>query len=159
MLTFNPKGLLIPDTNIVSSVAGLKKHFVQNIPTATRQENFEKYIKYSDELKYLLSGMALRQWINGSFVTQIQNPKDIDIVTFIDHNIVVEFREQLDTFGVKGAWKTYGVDAYIVEILPQDHPKYFFYKSDITYWMAKFGKTRRGLDGQRNRKGFLEIIY
>ena len=32
MLTFNPKGLLIPDTNIVSSVAELKKHFVQNIP-------------------------------------------------------------------------------------------------------------------------------
>jgi uncharacterized protein DUF6932 len=159
MLSFDAKGLLIPDTIIVSSVSELKRHFVEDIPSVTRNGNFEKYIGYSEALKQLLSGRPLKQWINGSFVTKVSNPNDIDIVTFIDSGVVTELKEQLDNFGAKGAMDNYGVDGYILEVFPEGHPQYFFYKSDMAYWMEQFGKTRRGLDGQKSRKGFLEIIY
>jgi len=159
MLTFNDSGLLIPDTVIVSSVIELKQIFVENISSHSRIENFEKYIAYSNALVKLLGVNSLRQWINGSFVTQIQNPNDIDLVTFIDYRAVNNLRSELEDFGVKGAWKVFGVDAYIIQTLPEDHANHFFYKSDLAYWMNKFSKTRRLADGTRARKGFLEIIY
>ena len=159
MLEFNEQGLLIPNTVIASSIDELRHHFVEKIPTITRTENFEKYLRYSTELKRLLNEKSIRQWVNGSFVTKLQNPNDIDILTFINYELVAELKIALDSFGVKGAWKIFGVDAYILEVYPETHPNYFFYKSDLAYWMDKFGKTKRDMGGKRNRKGFLEIIY
>ncbi|HET6245203.1 MAG: hypothetical protein H0V01_11960 [Bacteroidetes bacterium] len=159
MLKFDSKGLLTPNTKIVASVAELKIHFVDAIPSATRPKIFDSYIKYSDALKNLLQGQPLQQWINGSFVTQIPNPKDIDMITFIDYQVVAKLGTQLDNFCVKGSFKVYGVDAYILEVYSESHEKHFFYKSDVSYWMDRFDKTRRDLSGKKNPKGFLEIIY
>ena len=159
MLKFNSNGLLIPNTNIISSVTELKQHFVDAIPSETRSANFEKYIRYSDALKKVVGENPLRQWINGSFVTRLANPHDIDLITFIDHNIITRLGHQLDDFGAKGAESIYGVDAYIMEMYPEDHEKYFFSKSDEAYWMDRFDKTRRDISGKKHPKGFLEIIY
>ena len=102
---------------------------------------------------------SLLQWVDGTFVTQIENPNDIDIVTFLDHNTIEKNRLLLNDFGVRGAWIKFGVDAYIQEVFPANHPNHFFFKSDELYWTHKFGQTRRDSNGRRNKKGFLEIIY
>jgi hypothetical protein len=89
MLRFDSQGNLMPYKAISCTVKQMKTTFVDNIPSSTWLENFEKYIKYSNELKVLLGGKVLKQWINGSFVTQKLNPKDVDVVTFIDHQDIV----------------------------------------------------------------------
>lgn len=159
MLNFDSKGLLTPNTNIVASVADLKQHFVDAIPSDTRPENFDKYVHYSNELKKLLSVDSLKQWINGSFVTNIKNPKDIDLVTFIDFDLRVKFQAELREFEAKGANDIFGVDAYLLTVFPDGHKDIFLFQSDRAYWIERFSRTRRDHSGKKNPKGFLELIY
>jgi hypothetical protein len=80
MLNFDERGNLKPYECIHSSVDELKDYFVTAIKSETRISNFEKYLKYSADLKQLSGGKSLKQWINGSFVTMKPDPDDIDLV-------------------------------------------------------------------------------
>lgn len=85
MIAFDKKANLKPYEPIKISVADMKAHSVSEFNSSTRKNNFDKYIRYSDDLKKLLNGQPIRQWVNGSFVTKKINPKDIDLITFVDH--------------------------------------------------------------------------
>jgi hypothetical protein len=159
MLTFNHSGLLVPNSIIKSSLAELKQEFVTNIPTAERKKHFDAYIAYSDALKTLCNVSELVQWINGSFVTQKSKPGDIDLVTFIDFNIITSLGNTIQPFIFPNSEADFQVDAYIVEIHPFGSNKYSWYQSDRSYWIDHFDKTRRDKAGKKLAKGFLEIIY
>jgi hypothetical protein len=159
MLKFDTKGFLQPSTVIKSSIYELKYYFVDSINSKTRNENYEKYIHYSSELKKVVKQETLNQWIDGSFVTKIKNPKDIDLVTFIDFETRIKYSNQLVKFEAKGANEIFGVDAYIVTIFPEKHRNHFYFLSDKAYWMERFSKSRRDKNGMKHPKGFLEIIF
>lgn len=159
MLKFNQSGQLVPNKNIKATLNDFKTEFVLNIPTVERQILFENYQIYSSNLKKLCNNTSLLQWINGSFVTKILNPGDIDLVTFLDFNLVRDLSEKVKSFTFPLSEIDYGVDAYIVIIYPIGHKNYFLYQSDFAYWMDKFDKTKRNRRGNCLPKGFLEIIY
>jgi hypothetical protein len=160
MLIFNNRGLLVPDKNITCSIMELKQYFVDAIPSETRLPNFEKYIHYSNELKKVLKIDNFTQWVNGSFVNlKTLNPKDIDIITFIDYELAEKYKTELERFGARGANGIFGVDAYILITYPEGHPSHTIYSSDRAYWANHFSRTRRDRYGKRNPKGYLEIIY
>ena len=160
MLKFDSKGHLKPYEPIVCDVKDLKIHFVDAFTSVTRSINYTKYVKYSDDLKALLGGVEITQWINGSFVTKKINPKDIDFINFIDHDLIQKFGEKLHPFRPENSWDIYGVDAYILEVYPSDSKDFVkFTQSDRAYWYSQFDKTRRNRNGIRHPKGFLEIIY
>ena len=127
MIRFDSKGLLTPKTNILTSLTEMKQHFVDGISSDTRLENFGKYVRYSDELKKMLNVVSLKQWINGSFVTKINNPSDIDLVTFIDFDMRLKLQIELQNFEAKGANDIYVVDAYLLTVFPENHLKSFLY--------------------------------
>ncbi len=137
----------------------MKAFLVEGIVSDTRVANFDKYIKYSNDLKKLVGGKNLKQWINGSFVTRKINPKDIDLVTFVDYSTIKRLGNKLDNFRTEDSWLIYGVDAYIFEVYPKDSSLYKFTHSDISYWHAQFNRTRVNRKGIKFPKGFLEIIY
>lgn len=45
---------------------------------------FAEYIRYTTNLRQLL-GHSFYQWIDGSFVSNVHSPNDIDVVSFINH--------------------------------------------------------------------------
>lgn len=160
MIEFDAKGMLTPNRNIEIALSDFKFHFVDSIPSDTRELNFEKYIRYSNELKDLLKVQTLKQWINGSFVTSVKNPRDIDLVTFVDYELRLQYERELEKFEAPSANSIYEVDAYIVTVFPEDHSKAFLFESDKAYWMRRFTMTRRNLrTGKKFPKGFLEISY
>lgn len=160
MIQFDDKGFLFPSRNITCTVDELKQYFVDAIPSETRLPNFEKYIHYSNELKKVLKVGNLQQWINGSFVTlNTANPKDIDLVSFIDYKLAVKFEKELEHFVARGANQVFGVDAYILVSYPEGHPNFFKFSSSKAYWAHHFSTTRRDRFGKKNPKGYLEIIY
>jgi hypothetical protein len=158
MLTFNHSGLLVPDNKINSTLLEFEKEFVLKIPTDKRKEIFEAYFKYSQDFKKVCNLDVLHQWIDGSYVTKKNNPGDIDLVTFLDYNIVKRLGSKLNDFKYPNSEIIYGVDAYIVEVYPENHQDTFRYISDKAYWMDRFTKTRR-VRGNRLSKGFLEIKF
>jgi hypothetical protein len=159
MLHFDSKGNLKPYQQIHSNIQDLKTYFVDNIASNTRLDIYNKYIRYSNDLKNLI-GKELMQWVNGSFVTQKTNPKDIDLITFLDHKDIKKLGSKLDTFKPSECWNIYGVDAYILEVYAPNHDCANFTDCDVAYWLNLFGQTRPNRrTGIKNKKGFLEIIY
>ena len=160
MLYFDSRGNLTPYIPIQSTLSELKDYFVDKIQSKSRSENFDKYIKYSNDLKDLLGGITLQQWINGSFVTKKNNPKDIDLVTFLDHDVINKMNHKLDPFKPNGSWDVYNVDAYIIEVYPMESKLYNNYTmSDLNEWLDLYSHTRLNRNGQRFNKGFIEIFY
>lgn len=156
MLVFNHSGLLVPDSKITSSIAALEDEFVIKLPSKKRQDLFKSYAQYCEDFKKACGLDKLHQWVNGSFVTKKLIPGDIDIVTFLNHDMVQNLGQTLDNFKYPNSEAIYGVDAYIVEVYPEGHPKRYFYTSDWAYWYDRFTKTRR-IKGNRLAKGFLEM--
>lgn len=160
MFTFNSRGLLEPVNSINCSLVDLEKHFVEDVPSKTRRNIFNNYLDYSAQLKQLLNVEHLRQWINGSFVTKVINPKDIDLVTFVDAELYLKHEKLLKGFISNKNWRDLGVDAYLIVVRSSDDKLFIRTESDRTYWMDHFTKTRQNpRSTQRPRKGFLEINY
>lgn len=159
MLKFDSKGLLKPYLPIPCKISDLKTYFVDGIQSITRKPNYDNYIRYSNDLKILLGDIQIKQWVNGSFVTKKTNPKDIDLITFIDHDTIKKLGSKLAPFRPESSWLIYGVDAYIIEVHPDKSKSYVFTQGDILYWLDLFGHTRPNRNGKKNQKGFLEIIY
>jgi hypothetical protein len=158
MLEFDSKGLLIPKGNISCSIDTLREVFVDRINSTTRLDLFNKYIGYSNALKEVLGVAELKQWINGSFVTKAANPRDIDLVTFVDYAIIEANELGIEQFNTESK-KDGMLDVYIIPVYPKEHQQAFYYESDMAEWMDRFSKTRRDRNGLKNRKGFLEIIH
>jgi hypothetical protein len=78
------------------------------------------------------------------------------MITFLDYKLVEKAGDLLNDFKFPDSELKYGVDAYIVEVYPEDHPDNFRYVSDRAYWYDRFTKTRR-IRGNRLAKGFIEI--
>lgn len=159
MLIFNHSGVLIPDNKIISDLAELKTEFVDGIPSGKRMDLFNRLLKYNEDLQKVLGFCGFVQWINGSFVTKKVNPGDIDLVTFIETEKILEIGSSIDPFRFPNSESIYGVDAYIIEVYPSDEPDYFRTVSDKAYWADRFSKTRRDRNGNKLRKGFLEIRF
>ena len=159
MLQFDLRGNLKPHKPIQCGLKDLKRHFVDEIESDSRLDNYKKYLRYSNNLKTLLGNRKLKQWLNGSFVTKKRNPKDIDLVTFIDNNTIELFGDRLNTFrGVEG-WEVYKVDAYIIPVHSPQSKLVNFTELDTTEWLYLFGHTKLNRKGQVFGKGFLEIFY
>jgi len=103
MLNFDSRGNLKPYRSIPSFVEEMKNYFVDGIKSETRKNNFEKYIQYAKDLKKHSGGFDLKQWVDGSFVTRKTNPKDIDIVTFLDEQQIKELGLRILDFKREGA--------------------------------------------------------
>lgn len=161
MITFDRRGLLVPNTIIQCTLSELYSEFVENIESKTRSDIYSNYVDYSDKLKELLGVRTLKQWINGSFVTKIAHPKDIDFVTFIESDLVERFESELKNFTSNDNLLSLGVDSYIIKVYDENAGSSFFkYQSDMAYWIDKFDKTRRNRrTGVKSPKGFLEIEY
>ena len=158
MLTFNHSGLLVPDNKIISTAQELENEFVLKLVGVRRKEIFDSYVKYNEDFKNVCDLNELHQWVNGSFVTKKNNPGDIDLVTFLDTNSIQQLGSKLDNFKYPNSEILYSVDAYIVEVYPENHKYRYLYLSDKAYWMDRFTKTRR-VRGNRLSKGFLEITF
>lgn len=88
-------------------------------------------------------------WLNGSFISLNPNPKDIDIVVFIDF---VE-KEKKDK-ALSKLKNTLGIDLYFVKTYPENHKQNTFMEMDKLEWTFLFVTDR-----QRNDKGFIQINY
>ncbi|MBV7533721.1 hypothetical protein [Chitinophaga sp. sic0106] len=132
---------------------------MDSIHSSRRQELYNNYINYSDDLKHVLEGQPLLQWIDGSYVTQKAEPNDIDLVTFIDVELIEKAGSKLNQFKYPQSLERYGVDAYLVVRYNRENRKYPLFIGDQMYWKDLFEKTSRSRTGQKHPKGFLEIIY
>lgn len=155
-LNFDKFGNLTPYQAIEVDLDTLESYFVTAFPNSkTRKRLFENYLRYiyrfQDEIFPIFE-----QYINGSFVTKKENPKDIDIVTFLDFEVYAkrEKSKSLDKFW-SFSLEDEGIDAYLVRDYPKNHPLNYKTETKRMYWQTLYSKNRN----RNNAKGFLKINF
>lgn len=152
MLTFNEHGLLTPAEEIFSTPAELYDTFVRSFAASqTRERLFQQWINYNRMLRQEI-GEGFTQWVDGSFVTQKLNPKDIDIVSFIPSYLFRKFEKRLDYYWTDN-WEREGIDAYLVQAYPDTGPEFESTVSLRHEWLDRYTKTK----GDSWSKGFLSL--
>jgi len=159
-LAFDIKGNLTPYERTELTLDEFKNIFVDSFePDSTRFQIFENYLQFLDDFQKEITSDFIH-WINGSFVSNKKNPKDIDFVTLINHEIYRKKRNLIDDkFRLKKAKELYKVDAYSLEIYKEDHKKHLICKSDLVYWDTWFSKTKKDWKKKTYPKGYVEINF
>lgn len=146
---FNQYGYITPHEPLLLEIKEIESSLIFN---EQRLHLFEDYLNYSEELKKLLRS-DFYQWINGSFATKKINPKDIDIVNFIDYEIVEKYEKEITLLKQK-YFPT--IDSYTVKTYPLNHPFLIRYQTDCLYWIDLFSKTKPNRKGSIISKGFIQ---
>ncbi len=158
-LHFDPNDNLTPYSKITTDLATFEKVFVTDFENSTtRKTLFDNYLWYLEAFSKEITP-NFTQWINGSFVTLKENPKDIDFVTFLDVGLYDEKEAIIDQF-LSFSLENKGLDAYILQVYSKEN---FLYKdytlANIEKWAARFSKTKKDSNAIDYPKGFIEIKY
>lgn len=159
-LSFDIRGNLKPYEKMQIPPDEFREVFVTSFEVdSSRHQIFENYRKYTEAFKNQIKS-EFTQWIDGSFVTNKKNPKDIDLVTLIDYQLYEKHEIVIKQDFIKEAVpKKYQIDAYLVVLYPEDHKFYSRTRSDLLYWEHWFTKSKLSKNKKRHPKGFVEIIY
>jgi hypothetical protein len=158
-LVFDEKGNLKPHKAIEIDIQTFESVFATN---PLRKDLYDKYLNYLLDLKKVIGQDAhFYQWLNGSYVTKNERPKDIDLVTFVGFPIYESLITKNDSLKSPYSESIYGLDCYFVKIYPENHKQHFEYLADRAYWADWFSKTNP--KHHRNKltfpKGYIEIKF
>jgi hypothetical protein len=152
---FDLLGYLKPYDLIDFTFEDFRYYFLEKYPNSlTRQVIFDKYLRYLNDFQSKVSTDFI-QWIGGSFVTDVNNPNDIDFITIINYRTVVDkdiiIRSQFED---EDGFDNYDVDAYFIRTYPYGHDKFWSYEKDIVIWRGEFGTDRDNLP-----KGIVQLKF
>ena len=150
-------GLLVPGRHKVTA-ADFKATFVDAFPnSATRAPLHQRWLRHRAAI--LSHVPVVSQWIDGSFVTDKENPGDIDLVTVMqasDFDALSSVAQSLlDSLlhgkATKAAW---GMDSYAVFLVPVGHAAETAVQKAAERWHHEWSRVR----GQPSAtKGYLEV--
>lgn len=157
-MRFDEHGHLAPYEIIELSMSEFQSVFVDSMEdTAHRKNLFRQYLQFVNEVKSAF-GIAFYQWIDGSFVTTKPLPEDLDIVTFLPYDtmiqkisIVYRFRENAKTL--------FKVDAKFSPVCKWNHRFFEESKKQEAYWQNLYGHSRPDIDGKKWPKGIVKIDF
>ncbi len=155
--SFDGNGNLPPGL-ISTTIEEFKKFYVLDFSgSATRNKIFNGYMNYCK--KMIILEVAIKQWLNGSYTTNKNNPSDIDFVTHIDATKVDELDEMgrknfLDLHDRKRIKSEYLCDVFEpIFVYPKELPDlYISTLNEINFWLKYLGQDRN-----KNPKGIIEI--
>ncbi len=164
---FNGDGYL-PEGVYPCGEEGLFFHFVESYPGSnTRQSIFRGFARWRIEVQPLIK--AIRQWVDGSFVTDRIDPHNIDVVSFCDtdyyNSLSKEIQDEIDRLldGQRSTISDYSTHSALILSAPPGHPEYWqseVFRRHQRKWLAKT-YIEDPATGHRietnHQKGFLEM--
>ncbi|AFM27067.1 DUF6932 family protein [Desulfomonile tiedjei] len=164
---FNGDGYL-PEGIYPCGDNGLFFHFVESFPEAiTREMIFDGFTRWRVEIRPLIK--AIRQWVDGSFVTNKMNPHDVDVVSFCDtdyyNSLTKDDQDEIDRLldGQRSTQSEYATHSILILSAPLGHPEHRdseIFRNHYRKWLAKT-YVEDPVTGYRvetnQRKGFLEM--
>lgn len=156
--SFDIRGHLQPHGAVEMTQEEFETFFVTQFGNAVRREIFEEYRRYTEDLRAIVN-VPFVQWIGGSFVTNRDNPNDIDLVTVIDHEVYAVHEQAIDERFSKWAVGRFyqKIDAYTLWEYPEGHKYHSTFLADKLYWHDWFANSRFNRAGKRFPKGFIQL--
>jgi hypothetical protein len=150
-------GLLPPGLHVVTEQQ-FRDTFVNAFPpSSSRHRLFLKWQRHKAAISSIIT--IEKQWIDGSFVTDRPNPRDVDVVNFIladDIDKLALGQQALLENLVSGhdTRDVWGIDSFLVPAVLDGDPRRPLVKQQEDYWLDLFSRVR---DNDSLRKGFLEV--
>lgn len=144
-MTFNSKGYLEPGLHPMD-LDEIEKEFVTPFPhSSTRVLVMEGFRRHAEELQAIVAEYI--QYLDGSFVSNKNDPGDVDLVCFIDGDVVDALPADLQSrlrslLSGPQTRATHQCDAYFCLSYPETHPNFSVYRAQRKYWMGEFGYDR-----------------
>jgi len=158
MIEFDNHGYIKPYEIIEISLADFEKNFVSGMPDQERRNQiFQVYLEYLSEL-FEVVGRDFFQLINGSFTTQQELPKDIDVVKFLHYRNYNDKFEEVEKLTKKWQEKT-ETDIYIAAFSAPGHPYFIHCQLLFERWKTLFSYSRESENGKRFPKGLIKIQF
>jgi hypothetical protein len=131
----------------------IKIYFVESFPKSkTRRNLFENFILFNETLQSEVFPWY-EMWVNGSFATKKQNPKDVEVVVFLDAEVFRLKTKQIDRISNE-LFEKIGIDAYFVKVFPEGNQEFDRYVALKSYWERLFISNRGSA-----KKGFLKLTF
>jgi hypothetical protein len=148
---------LLPTGLSKVTVEQVHEHFVVPFTTSTsRQRLYDQWLMHRQAIEVLVP--IERQWLNGSYVTNVINPGDIDVVTFIDGEALngldapqqAILADLTDGHSTRDRW---GIDSFLVPTYAEGHPDRLAARKAEGSWRRIWTNVK----GSTLTKGFLEV--
>lgn len=112
-IQYDLRGYLKPYDKIPIMLEKIEDYFVRPFPSSsTWTLLLEQFMAFADKLNRAID-RPLVIWIDGSFVTLKQNPNDIDLVVFIENEVIKsKYKTIREHFFDKKNLKERGLDVY-----------------------------------------------
>ncbi|MEM1328542.1 MAG: hypothetical protein AAGI23_21480 [Bacteroidota bacterium] len=149
--TFDANGNLTPYRLIECSLGEFISFIKSFDENNVRHGLYESYTAFLDIFQQEIT-TNFYQIIDGGFVSKKRNPRDIDVVTFIDYDIYELNEAKIRT--LKDLYRKRNVDNYFEKVYPISHSYHIRYRTDFLYWNDLFTRNRR-----KQKKGYLKITF
>jgi hypothetical protein len=157
-MTFDEYGYLTPYEIIEIDLETFEQTFVKAFENSdTRPVIFGAYLEYLNQLQEILGDGRFYQWTDGSFITQKQNPRDMDFVTFLDFEMYLKHKTQLNELRKQRYTGKKLLDNYFVPVFDKTNSRFSEFEGDRLYWLHLFEKDSRKI--QKYKKGFLKLNF
>jgi hypothetical protein len=133
----------------VLSDVEIEAQFVTSFPhSSTRKNILDGYKQYSNDIVVLVG--QCEQYLDGSFVTNKNDPGDIDLVMLVDAAVVDALpnneKQRLKELVAGPTTRAkYMCDAYYCPIYPDGHPLAEASRAQRKYWLGEFGYDRNDI--------------
>ncbi len=153
---FNGHGYLDAGLHVFDG-AELEAQFVTSFPhSSTRQQILTGYKQHSIEIASIVG--RCEQFLDGSFVTNKNDPGDVDLVMLVDATVVdalpdaqkVKLKELVSGPTTK---TKYMCDAYFCPVYPAGHAMSDASRAQRKYWLGEFGYDRNDIP-----KGIVHVV-
>lgn len=157
-LHFDERGNLFPTHLQEATLAEVESFFVERIKeSVTRKMLWINFLGFIDKFQKELN-IPFEIWLDGSFISEKRNPRDIDAVFMIDYQTVEQKKSVLES-----KWFTrenklnLNLDLYYSIEYPPSHKRYFLTHLNHLYWQDVYGHTRKDSLGRQYKKGFISL--
>lgn len=159
-LVFNNRGNLTPGIIKNVSLDDFRDFFIDSdsfIDSITRERNYKGFTHFIEELKRNnIFDAFTKVWLDGSFVTNKLDPKDIDLVIFLDATNPATQRIMQNTHILRDVGVPCHCDPYFVvdyKTVPESVPQIRGeLEANQKYWMGQFC-----FDRNEDPKGIIEL--
>lgn len=140
----NADGLLPPGRH-EATLAEIKVAFVDAFPgSSTRPQVWERFLRFRTALLGVIPVEA--QWINGSFVTGVVDPNDVDVVSVVQAGAMnaldIQTRQAVGPLIAGHATlATWGCDSFLIASYPGTHENFPKYLERRAYWDGWWSKV------------------
>lgn len=154
-MQFDDNGYLVPYGAITSNLNEIVQEFCS---TEQRVALYETFVGFIAELQKLL-GTGFEVWVNGSFTSKKIIPKDIDLLVFVDNEVLKLHDKTLAKYVSLEYHQTMKLDCYFLAVYPLEHKFYNNAMIDRKEWLFNWTKKEDIRTKKIYSKGFLTLTF